>query len=100
MEAVEYLVVGKDADAEIIVGKAFVKGIFNGREYRPNFRRGGKLLRLEDFAKAFVLFLAVSEDIDLVAFQLVVLESLFQQVEVFVEKRLDSDVEVKCSIGL
>ena len=32
METVENLVVGKDADAEVVVGKAFVKGLFHWRE--------------------------------------------------------------------
>ena len=60
METVEYLVVGKDADAQVVIGKALMKGLVNA--CKRNF-----CLFRKDFLQALDLFLAVGEDIDLIA---------------------------------
>ena len=60
METVEYLVVGKDADAQIVIGKTLVKGLVNTR-------KRNLCLFCKDFFQALDLFLAVGEDINLVA---------------------------------
>ena len=89
METVEYLVVGEEADAQIVVGKTLVKGILDGGKNHI-----GDSPRCENFLQTLVLFLAVGEDINLIALQEIVFERFGEQVEVLVEKGLDRDVEV------
>ena len=88
METVKDLVVGEDADAQVIVGKALMEGLLYGVEgYSCRFSK--------NIPQTFILFLAVGENIDLITFQQIVLKRLFQQVEVLMEERLDGDVKVE-----
>ena len=61
METVEYLVVCKEADAQVIIGKALMKRLIYRRKDES------LILRLKDLLQTFVLFLAIGKDIDLVA---------------------------------
>ena len=90
METVEDLMIGKETDAEVVVGKALVERLFNRRKSHI-----GDCPRCENFLQAFVLLLAVGEDIDLIALQEIVFEGFRQQVEVLVEEGLDGDMEVE-----
>ena len=89
METVEDLVIGKEADAEVIVGKAFVKRFFYRCEDNIPSHFG------KDILQAFVLFLTVGEDIDLIALQQIVLERLGEQVEVLMEEGLHGDMKLQ-----
>ena len=62
METVEDLMIGKETDAEVVVGKALMERLFNWRKSHI-----GDCPRCENFLQAFVLLLAVGEDIDLIA---------------------------------
>ena len=88
METVEDLVVGKDADTQIVVCKALVEGILDWSE-------GYFCLFGKNILQALILFLTVRTDIDLIALQQIVLEGLREQLEVLMEQRLDGDVEMK-----
>ena len=88
MEAVEYLVVGKYADAQIIVGKALVNGVLNRR------KGNGRLLS-EDIFQTLVLLLTVGTYIYMITLKEVILKGLNEHVEVLVKKRLDGDGEFK-----
>ena len=94
METIENLMIGKDTDVQVVVGKALVEGLID--------RGKDDLLGLlgKDILQTFILFLAVGKDKDLIALQQIVLERLCQQVEVLMEERLDSDMETEGSLGL
>ena len=73
METVEDLVIGEEADAEVIVGKAFVKRFFYWCEDNiPSHF-------VKDILQTLVLLLTVGKDIDLIALQQIVLERLGEQ---------------------
>ena len=61
METVEYLVVCKEADPQVIIGKAFMKCLID------RCKDNSLILRLKDLLQTFVLFLTIGKDIDLVA---------------------------------
>ena len=61
METVEYLVVCKEANAQVIIGKALMKRLIDRRKDES------LILRLKDLLQTFVLFLTIGKDIDLVA---------------------------------
>ena len=96
MEAVKYLMIRKDANTQIVVGKTFVESLFDGGKDSLTPLKIGKLLCLENFAESFVLFLTVCENKDLITLQQIVLEGFCQKIEVLMEKRLDGNMKVYC----
>ena len=94
VEAVEQLVVGEDAQAQLVVGKAFVQGLLH--------RRKGDLLApalLEDGTDAVGLLGAVATDIDGIAVGQIAGKAVGHEVEVLVEDGLRRRVELKRSVG-
>ena len=78
VEAVEYLVVGEAADAQLVVGESLVDGLLHGSELHGPLRPLAVLQShlgpavvhsVEDVAQPFLLPLAVGEDIDVVALE-------------------------------
>ena len=65
VEAVEYLVVSEETDAQILVAEAFVQGPLYGSENLWESRSG--VLRFENIAQTFVLFGAVCQNVDGIA---------------------------------
>ena len=92
VEAVEYLMVGEEACAQVVVGEALVQCPVHRFELYVIVTRL-YLVAVEDVAQTLCLFLAVGKDIEFVAHKTVVFERTGEKVEVFVEKRLRSDVE-------
>ena len=96
MITVEYLVVGKEAEFQRVVGKTLVERMVNGGEGDGCWVMGVGGLRLgckrfKDVLQTLLLLLTVGQDIQFVAFQQIVLQSRNQQLEILVEERLRSD---------
>ena len=89
METVEDLMIGEETDAEIIVSKSFVKSLIDRRKDNILSHFG------KDILQTLVLFLAVGEDIDLIALQQIILKGLGEQVEILMEERLHRDMELQ-----
>ena len=60
METVEYLMIGKETDAQIVVGEAFMKGFVD------RCKDDTLILRLKDLLQTLVLLLTICENIDLI----------------------------------
>ena len=85
--------IGKETDAQIIIGKALVEGLIDGGE-------GNVCLFGKNIFQALILFLTICKDINLIALQEVIFERLGEQVEVLMEERLNGDMKVdSCVIG-
>ena len=108
MKSVEYLVVGEEAQAQVVVGKSLMQGAVDRGEVdvvgnRKGFRVGRlsavyiahllKLVALEYLLQAACLLLAVGKDVQLVATEQIVFKRLGKQLEVLVEQWLRRDVE-------
>ena len=94
VEAVEYLMVGKEACRHTVVGKSFMQGLVNRQELYPSgfafvCQRG------EDVFQAFILLGAVGKDIKFISAQHIVFKSLCQQVEVLMEQWLRRHVKLQ-----
>ena len=85
VEAVEYLVVGHQTEAQVVVDESFVERLVD------TF----KLSLVHDLAQSLNLLLTVGQHAELIALEGVVAEGLAQQVEVLVEQRLGRDVEAE-----
>ena len=92
VETVEYLVVGEQAEAQVVVYEALVQRLVDGGEADVLVFFG------EDVAQTLVLLLTVGQHVELVAFQSVVLQRLLQQVEVLVEERLRRSLKAEGSL--
>ena len=90
VEPVEYLVVGKEAALAVVVHESLVQGFVHGHKV---YVVALQFLAAEDVLEALLLLGAVGKDVERVAFQDVVLESLCQEVEVLVEQWLRGNVE-------
>ena len=83
MKAIEYLVVGKEADTQVVIHISCMQSKFASRLH---LQRDGRLLfGNKDVSKAFLLLLTIRQDHQSVALQLIVFECLAQKVEVFME---------------
>ena len=89
METVEDLMIGEETDTEIIVGKAFVKCLFDGCEDDILSHFG------KDILQTLVLFLTIGEDVDLIPLQQIVLKGLGKQVKILMEERLHRNMELQ-----
>lgn len=69
MITVEYLVVGKEAEFQRVVGKTLVERMVNGNKL--NVRTS----IFEDILQSLLLLLTVGQDIQLITFQQIVLQS-------------------------
>ncbi len=92
MEAVEDLMVGEAANLHVVIDESLVYGTVDGNE-RHGVVQGlvvscGTVHLIENVAQTLLLFLAVGEDIDLVALQDIVGERLSEQFEVLMKQRL------------
>ena len=83
VEAVEDLVVGEHADAEVAIDETLVEGVLDGNDLR-----GKRILGIRNFphlreniADALVLLLTVGTDVYLVALRQIVGKGLLEQVE-------------------
>ena len=94
VEAVEDLVVGEDAEAQVVVDEPLVDGLLHWgeRHFLPSVIGG------EDVFQSLQLFDAVGQHIDAVALRQVVGEALAEQVEILVEQRLLGGLEVQCGL--
>ena len=81
VETVEDLVVGEEAEPEVVVDETLVQRLVDALKAEA-------ALLCEDVLQSFYLLRAVGQHEELVAFQEVVLQSLRQQVEVLVEQGL------------
>ena len=91
MEAVEYLMVGKQARPHVVVYKACMEGIVHGCEIDARRTVAAVCRRrpfIEDVTQAQVLLAAVGKHIQPVASQHIVFKSLGKQFEVLMEQRL------------
>ena len=72
MEAVEYLVVGEEAQPQFAVDESFVQGVVDGSE--------NLILRLvgQNLLQAFLLLLGVGKNVDVIALLGEVAERLFK----------------------
>ena len=72
MEAVEYLVVGEEAQPQLAVDESFVQGVVDGSE--------NLILRLvgQNLLQAFLLLLGVGKNVDVIALLGEVAERLFK----------------------
>ena len=87
MEAVEYLVVGEQAQASVNINKSLMQGLIHGNKLYTLFHLS------KDIFQTFLLLGTVSQDIELETLQQIVLQSLRQQFKVLMEKRLWLDIE-------
>ena len=87
VEAVEYLMVGEEAQLALVVAETGVKGAAHGSE------ADARLLVVEDALQAVGLLLGISQDVKVVALAVEALESGDKQVEILVEDGLRRDVE-------
>ena len=90
MEAVEYLMIGEEADSLLVVGKS-------GMQRMAHICK--RNLILYNLPQTLLLLGTVSQDEELVAFQHIVFECLFQQLDILVEQRLRGDVELYGRLG-
>ena len=96
VETVEYLMVGKDAQLQAVVGKTFVEGLFDSIEKHSSSLTANLYpvaLATEDVAQAFQLLLAVGKDAKMIARVKILVQRLLQQFEVLVELGLRRDVK-------
>ena len=108
VESVEYLMVGEEAQAQVVIGKSLVQSMVDGCEiesvgYTQRFRIGRPagmrvaqslhLIAVEYITQTTCLFLRVGEYIQLVALQQIVFERLCKQLEILVKQRLGRNVE-------
>ena len=84
--------VGEATNFQRIVDKPLVQSATDGCEGNV-FSACFVSYIIEDVAQSGSLFLAVGKDVELVALQKIVLQSLGEQVEVLVKERLRGDVE-------
>ena len=94
METVEYLMVCKDTDSQIIISKALMESFVNA--YKRALRGERIILGLEDFLQTLYLLLTIRTDIDLVALQEIILEGLTQKFKVLMKERLSRDIKTQC----
>ena len=92
METVKDLVVGKETNAQVVIHKTFMKGSVNA--HKRALRGERCVLTIVNVFQTLDLFLTVGKDINLVALKEVILERLRQQVEILMEERLNSDIEM------
>ena len=92
METVEYLMIGKETHVQVVIGESFVQGLIHRLELYVVVA-SLYLFAVEYVAQTFCLFLAVGKYVELVAHEAIILKRTGEKVEVFVEKRLRSDVE-------
>ena len=106
--SVEYLMVGEEAQAQVVIGKSLVQSMVDGCEvesvgYTQRFRIGRPtgmrvaqslhLIAVEYIAQTTCLFLRIGKDIELVALKQIVFERLCKQLEILVKQRLGRNVE-------
>ena len=90
VETVENLMVGKVADAQVVIGKALVQGVVNGNKRK----RIVFTLTTQDVLQSFVLLLTVGQYAELIAFKHIVLKGLRKKSEVLVECGLHGDMKL------
>ena len=108
MKSVEYLMVGEEAQAQVVVGQSLMNGGVDRGEVdvvgnRKGFRVGRlfavyiahllKLVALEYLLQAACLLLAVGKDVQLVAPKQIVFKRLGKQLEVLVKQWLRRDIK-------
>ena len=83
MEALEYLVVGKENHLHAVIDISLMNGSLNGGR-----KSGGDNGVFENLRKTFLLLVAVGKNVGFVSFYLIFVYGLCQQFEILVEQRL------------
>ena len=108
VESVEYLMVGEEAQAQVVIGKSLVQSMVDWCEIEPvgytqRFRIGRPtgmrvaqslhLIAVEYITQTPCLFLRIGKDIELVALKQIVFERLSEQLEILVKQWLGRYIE-------
>ena len=101
MEAVENLMVGKQAHPQVVVGKALMEGfLYWGEGYSlPPTLLSGSSSFIKNIAQALLLFRTVGQDVQRIALKKIVFEGARKHIEVLMEQWLGRDMESNDGIG-
>ena len=84
MEAIKYLMVGEEAELQIVVGKSLVKGLIYRLKLDPRMSVIRACL-VKDILQTLLLFLTVGENIEFVSSRDIVFQRLLQQLKILME---------------